>query len=123
MASALAGSGEDPKTAWRYEQLGLLPAGSFGRTYWEHCTELHFAFPGEAGAFPFLIFGIVQFHLGVKITPIAEPEVGYRDVERVMVALSRGAACKVDLSDHWDHWPWMERPLDAVREELGIPPL
>jgi hypothetical protein len=40
-----------------------------------------------------------------------------------MVALSRGAACQIDLSDHWDHWPWMPKPLDAVRSELGIPPL
>jgi hypothetical protein len=162
MISALAGSGEDPQTAWRYKQLGLMPEGSFGRAYWEHCTKRHFGFPGEAGGIPeravfhdfghvlsgydtdpegeiqqaafqsgfvrrdgfsFLIFGILQFHLGVKITPIAEPEVGYLDVEKVMLALSRGAACKVDLSDHWDHWPWMPRPLDAVRAELGIPPL
>jgi len=73
--------------------------------------------------FAFLFFGIVQFHLGVRITPIAEPEVGFFDVEKVMTALTRGAACKIDLSDGWDFWPYMARPLDEVRAELGIPPL
>jgi hypothetical protein len=59
----------------------------------------------------------------VKITPVAEPEVGLLDVEKVMTALSRGAACTVDLSDHWDFWPLFPRPLEEVRAELGIPAL
>jgi ubiquinone biosynthesis protein Coq4 len=73
--------------------------------------------------FAFLFFGIVQFHLGVKVTPIADPEVGLFDVDKVMTALARGAACKVDLSDRWDFWPLLPRPLEEVRAELGIPPL
>jgi hypothetical protein len=73
--------------------------------------------------FAFLFFGIVQFHLGVKVTPIADPEVGLFDVDKVMTALARGAACKVDLSDRWDFWPLLPRPLDEVRDQLGIPPL
>jgi ubiquinone biosynthesis protein Coq4 len=73
--------------------------------------------------FAFLFFGIVQFHLGVKLTPIADPEVGFFDVDKVMTALARGAACKIDLSDQWDFWPYMARPLDEVRAALGIPPL
>jgi hypothetical protein len=159
---ALRGTWEDAALAWRFKRLGLLSPGSFGRVYWEHCTERHFPFPGEAGGIPeravfhdlghilsgydtdpdgeiqqaafqsgfvrrdgfsFLIFGILQFHLGVKITPVAEPEIGYLDVEKVMIALARGASCKVDLSDHWDFWPYMPRPLDEVRDELGVPPL
>lgn len=73
--------------------------------------------------FAFLFFGIVQFHLGVKMTPIADGEVGHFDVDKVMTALARGAACKVDLSDRWDYWPLMSRPIDEVRAELGITPL
>jgi hypothetical protein len=72
--------------------------------------------------FGFLFFGIVQFHLGVKVTPIAEAESGYFDADRLVTALERGAACKLDLSDHWDFWPYLPRPLEAVRDELGIPP-
>jgi len=73
--------------------------------------------------FMFLFFAIAQFHLGLKITPIADAEVGKLDIEKVMTALARGAACTVDLSDHWDFWPHMPRPLEEVRAELEIPPL
>ncbi len=73
--------------------------------------------------FLFLYFGVVQFHLGIKITPVAEPEVGYFDVDKVTTALARGAALKVDLSDRFDFWPFMPRALADVRRELGVPPL
>jgi hypothetical protein len=73
--------------------------------------------------FSFLFFGIAQFHLGLKLTPIAEPEVGYFDVEKVVTALSRGAACNTDLSDHWNFWPLLSLPLEEVRALLEIPPL
>jgi hypothetical protein len=59
----------------------------------------------------------------VKVTPVAEAEGGYFDADRLVTALTRGAACKLDLSDHWDFWPYLPRPLEAVRNELGIPPL
>lgn len=73
--------------------------------------------------FGFLFFGIVQFHLGVKITPVAEPEVGYFDADRLVTALARGAACKVDLSANWDFWSELPRPLEEVRHDFGIPPI
>src|SRR5262249_5763607 len=157
------GSGvEDPEEARRYNRLGLLPEGTFGRALWRHWVERDFALPGQRDGLPaFAIFhdlghvlagydtdpageaqpaafqagyvrhdgfmsllsAIAQFHLGIKITPIAPAGVGYLDVDKVMVALSRGAACNADLSDNWDFWPHMPRPLDEVRAELGIPPL
>jgi len=73
--------------------------------------------------FIFLFFGIAQFHLGMKLTPVAEPEVGLLDVDKVMVALGRGASCTVDLSDHWDFWPLLSLPLQEVRNMLHVPPL
>ncbi len=162
MFGPLFGLGANAAVAAKYQQLEHLPAGSFGRAFWEHITTNGFAFPGEKGGFPerglfhdlghvlagygtdpaseiqqaafqsgfmrndgfaFLFFGIVQFHLGVKVTPIADPDVGLFDVDKVMTALARGAACKVDLSDRWDFWPLMPRPLDEVRADLGVPPL
>jgi hypothetical protein len=73
--------------------------------------------------FTFLLFGILQFHLGLRITPVAK---GYRelfDVELVLNALRRGAACKLDLSEDYDVFAHRDRPLEEVRVELGIPPL
>jgi len=155
------GGGEDPKMAWRYKQLGLLPAGTVGRAFWEHNTRRGFAFPGEPNGIPermvfhdfghvlagydtdapgeiqqgafqagfvrndgfsFLLFVIVQFHMGIKVTPVAEAQVGLFDVRKVLHAAARGGACKMDLST-WNHWEWVERRLDEVREQFAIPPL
>jgi hypothetical protein len=66
---------------------------------------------------------LVQFHLGIRVTPIARAEVGLFDVPKVMRALHRGAACRVDVSQDWNFWELVARPLDEVRAELGIPPL
>jgi hypothetical protein len=73
--------------------------------------------------FVFLLFGILQFHLGMRITPVAAGYHGLFDVERVMVALHRGAACKLDLTEGFDLFLYKDRPLEELRAELGIPPL
>ncbi|HET6146450.1 MAG TPA: hypothetical protein VFH68_02900 [Polyangia bacterium] len=73
--------------------------------------------------FSFLLFGILQFHLGMRITPVAKGYRGLFDVPLVVTALARGAACKVDLSEGYDLFGNQDRPLDEVRAELGIPPL
>ncbi len=73
--------------------------------------------------FSFLLFGILQFHMGLRITPVAKGYKGLFDVDRVLTALHRGACCKVDLSDGYDLFGNQHRPLDTVRAELGIPPL
>jgi hypothetical protein len=156
------GGGEDAALARRYNRLGLLPQGTFGRALWEHWVARDFSMPGQRNGIPeiaifhdlghvlagydtdpegelqqaafqagfvrddgfmFLLFAIAQFHLGLRITPIAEAEVGFLDIDKVMTALARGAACKVDLSDRWDYWPHFPRPLEEVRAELAIPAL
>jgi len=73
--------------------------------------------------FSFLLFGILQFHLGMRITPVAKGYQGLFDVPLVMQALGRGAACRVDLSDGYDLFADQDRPLEEVRAELGITPL
>jgi len=73
--------------------------------------------------FSFLLFVICQFHLGIKVTPVAAPRTGLLDVRKVLRAAERGAACRDDLSARWDHWAWVELPVEEVRERLGIPPL
>ena len=38
-------------------------------------------------------------------------------------AVERGTACRDDLSARWDHWAWVELPLEEVRARLGVAPL
>jgi hypothetical protein len=161
IASLFFKRGEDPAVARKYYQLGLLPEGTLGYAFWQHYTQNHFPFPGEAGSIPerlvfhdlghllagydtsplgeiqqgafqagfirqdgfaFLLFVILQFHWGIKITPVADPFEGLLDIPLVIHALQRGAACAVDLSDHWNFWEVVDLPLEDVRQRYGIPP-
>jgi hypothetical protein len=65
----------------------------------------------------------LQFHLGLRITPIALGVQGFFDVPRVLEALRRGAASRVDLSEGYDLFADKDRPLDEVRADLGIEPV
>jgi hypothetical protein len=71
--------------------------------------------------FVFLLFGILQFHIGLRVTPIARGEHGFFDVPRVLEALSRGAACKIDFSDHFDFFRYAPESLDTLRARWGVP--
>jgi hypothetical protein len=73
--------------------------------------------------FTFLLFGILQFHIGLRITPVARSEQGYFDVPKVLRALARGAACTVDFSDHFDFFAHAHEPVAVLRERWGVPPL
>lgn len=73
--------------------------------------------------FTFLLFGILQFHNGMRITPVAKGYRGLFDVPLVLNALKRGAECKEDLSADFDVFLRKDRPLEELRAELGIPPL
>jgi hypothetical protein len=72
--------------------------------------------------FLFLLFGILQFHVGLRITPVAKGQHGLFDVNAVLRAAERGAACRVDLGDRFDHFAYANMPLSEVRERLGVPP-
>jgi hypothetical protein len=73
--------------------------------------------------FTFLLFGILQFHNGMRITPVAKGYRGLFDVPLVLEALRRGALCTEDLSEGFDVFPRKDQPLEEVREDLGIPPV
>ena len=72
--------------------------------------------------FTFLLFGILQFHLGLRITPVARGEHGLFDVPKVLAALARGAACQVDFSDHFDFFAHAHQPIAALRARWGVTP-
>jgi ubiquinone biosynthesis protein Coq4 len=71
--------------------------------------------------FAFLMFVVIQFHLGMKVTPVTDGYTGLFDVAKVLRAAQRGAACKVDLSDHWDPFKVADAPVEQLRAEYGIP--
>jgi hypothetical protein len=73
--------------------------------------------------FLFLLFGILQFHLGLRITPVAKGQRGLFDVKAVLRAAERGAACRVDFGAGFDVFKYADMPLEEMRKELGIPPL
>ena len=59
--------------------------------------------------------------MGVKVTPVSDGYTGLFDVQKVLRAAQRGAACKVDLSDHWDPFAVADVPVEKLRAEYGIP--
>jgi len=71
--------------------------------------------------FVFLLFGILQFHLGLRVTPIAKGQHGLFDVPKVLAALQRGASCQIDFSDHFDFFRYAPERLDVLRERWGVP--
>lgn len=70
--------------------------------------------------FFFVFFVMLQFHLGIRITPITPGRRGKFDPHDVLAAVRRGAACRIDPTDDWDPWPVMGCPLDELREAYGI---
>ena len=151
----------DEELAAKYHALGECAPGTLGRALHDHWSEHHFAFPGEPGGFPemvfhdvghvlsgygvdpqgeiqqaafqagfvktdgftFLLFGILQFHVGMRITPVAKGEHGYFDVKRVMRAAERGAAMNIDLSDRFDIFAYANESLDSLRARWNVAPL
>lgn len=72
--------------------------------------------------FFFIQFVLLQFHHGVQMTPIAKPEVGYFDPERILWAIHRGARCNVDVTHVWNHWPLMGLPIGEARRAIALLP-
>jgi hypothetical protein len=75
----------------------------------------------EDGFF-FVQFVILHFHHGIQITPLAPPETGNFDPEKVLWAIHRGAKCNVDMTHQWDFWPLMSLPLPEARAACGLLP-
>lgn len=81
----------------------------------------------QSNPFYVLLFAHLTFGAGINMTPLSQPmttgtlsEPGV--AERFLHAIERGAAMNTDLSDNWDFWPYVERPIDDVREALGLQP-
>ena len=98
------------------EPSGELQIGAFTAGYKKHTPIF------------VVLFVMLTFGAGVNVTPLPQPDMsgilaqeGLAD--RFLEALERGSQVNTDLSDNWDHWAWVEKPLDQVRAELNVPPL
>jgi hypothetical protein len=72
--------------------------------------------------FTMVMFVLLQFHAGVRMTPGAKAERGFFDVGRALAAIERGAAMNVDLSEGWSYWDVIDVPVEELRRRYGIPP-
>jgi hypothetical protein len=75
-----------------------------------------------------ILFVILTFSAGINVTPVDQPvSLGILEqpglADAFFVAVERGSRVPIDLSDAWDHWAWVERPLAQARAELNITPL
>ena len=68
-----------------------------------------------------LLFVVAQFHLGMKLSPVAGAErMGIKDMEEVVKCFILGSQCKRDLSDHWDPWVDFDADVSELRERYNI---
>ncbi len=86
-------------------------------------TAFHAGYRREE-PFTFLLFSMMQFNLGIAVTPITPGVTLHFDPPRVLAALVRGSRMNADLTDgSWDPWADLPRPLEEVRKKYGIAPL
>ncbi len=69
--------------------------------------------------FAHVLMALVQFHLGIRLTPAAAGEVGLVEPVAALTALLRGARLTEDILGDWDPWSQFPRPLGELRHELG----
>jgi hypothetical protein len=71
-----------------------------------------------------ILFILLQAQLGIRLVAIAQSNKNRLDepgmADRAVRAWHRGAQVKKDLFTEWDFWPDLERPIDEVRQELGV---
>jgi ubiquinone biosynthesis protein Coq4 len=73
--------------------------------------------------FTFLLFVMLEFHVGLAVRPFSESDPGHYDAHRAFQAHQAGARCARDLTDHWDFWPDLPRTVAELRRELAIVPV
>jgi hypothetical protein len=66
---------------------------------------------------------LLQFHVGVRVTPITGARTGFFDPLKAMIAIRRGAAMNVDLNKEWEYWPVMREQVEELRRRYNILPI
>jgi hypothetical protein len=84
--------------------------------------EIQVACFSAGDPFTFVLFVLLQFHVGVRMTPITEARTEFFNPEKTMLALQRGAAMNVDLNNGWEYWPVMGEQVEELRRRYKILP-
>lgn len=71
----------------------------------------------------FVFFVLLQFHVGIRMTPITTARTGMFDPLKAMIAIRRGAAMNIDLNNGWDYWPVMGEQVEELRRRYNILPI
>lgn len=71
----------------------------------------------------FVFFVLLQFHVGIRMTPITTARTGFFDPEKAMIAIRRGASMNIDLNNGWDYWPVMAEQVEELRRRYNILPV
>lgn len=71
----------------------------------------------------FVFFVLLQFHVGIRMTPITQARTGMFDPLKAMIAVRRGASMNVDLNDGWNYWPVMGEQVEELRRRYNILPI
>jgi hypothetical protein len=71
----------------------------------------------------FVFFVLLQFHVGIRMTPITTARTGLFDPLKAMIAIRRGASMNVDLNDGWDYWPVVGEQVEELRRQYNILPI
>jgi hypothetical protein len=95
-------------TGYETDPLGEIEIGSFT------------AGMKKTDPFFFLLFVMLEFHVGLAIRPGQPAFPGHYDAKRAFAAHQRGARCTRDLTDAWDYWAVMKQPVTALQVEYGI---
>lgn len=72
--------------------------------------------------FGLMLFLLMQFHLGVQITPATEGVKGHVKPDLVFKAFERGTHLNCDLIADWDPRKDFEVPLAELRLRFNVPP-
>jgi hypothetical protein len=73
--------------------------------------------------FLFVFFVLLQFHAGIRMTPITKARTEFFNPEKALIAVQRGAAMNVDLTDGWDYLAGHGRAGRGAPEAVQHPPL
>ena len=73
--------------------------------------------------FLFVFFVLLQFHVGIRMTPITKARTGLFNPEKALIAIRRGAAMNVDLNNGWDYRPVMGEQVEELRRRYNILPV